>query len=216
MERDLTNKIKEATKRDGHKLAVLMSRKSHYAVILRRGPSQWFHVIKWNMETDALEYGAWFKGRIYQSKCDLSDNGELFLYSAFQGSKLASSYTDSYTALSKSPWLKGYALWPQGTTYIGGGEFQGSKDIGIWALAFFKGVHPDHQNTKGYSLVNLTTSDGWHKDHGLVQDADWSKPDYNGRIIWHKGYDIFVRINGQDNLLINLSDLKPVPNEAPY
>lgn len=199
-----------------HKLAVIMSRKSPHAVLLRRGPSRWYHVIKWNLDTDDLEYGAWFKGRIYEGKCDLSDDGELFLYSVHQGSRLITSYTDSYSALSKAPWLKAFALWPQGSTYLGGGQFQGNKVIGMWTLPFMKDMHPDHTNTKGYSVVNLTKSDEWHGNSHLVPEADWSKKDLNGRIIWYKGYDIYIRENDKDRLFINLKDLKPEPNEAPY
>lgn len=212
----MTAKIVSKVTIRGGKLAIIMSRKSPYAVILRRGPTKWHHVMKWNFETDELEHGTWFKGRIYEGKCDLSDNGELFLYSVHQGSRLTSSYTDSYTALSKAPWLKAYALWPQGSTYLGGGEFQGNKIIGMWALPFMKDIHPDHQDAKGYSLVNLTSSDGWHGDMHLVSGAEWSKTDTNGRIIWYQGYDIFIQENGIDKLFINLKGLEPNPIEAPY
>lgn len=198
------------------KLAVIMSRKSPHAVIVRRGPTRWYHVIKWNLDTDELEYGAWFKGRIYEGKCDLSDDGELLLYSVYKGSTSDAIYRDSYTALSKAPWLKAFALWPQGSTYLGGGEFQGDNIIGIWTFPFMQDMHPDHQDTKGYSIVNLTTSDGWHDDCHFVPEADWSKKDLNGRIIWYTGYDLYIRENEKDQLFVNLKDLTPEPSEAPY
>jgi len=196
----------------GNKLAIIMSRKSPYAVILRRGPSKWYHVMKWDFRNDIIEHGAWFKGRIYENKCDLSDDGNLFLYSVSQWSRLQTSYTDSYTALSKAPWLKAYALWPQGSTYLGGGEFISENKIGIWTLPFMKEMHPDHTNTLGYSFVNLTKSDGWHDDCQLVTEAEWSKKDTNDRIIWYKGYDIYIRVNSEDRLFLNLKDLEPGTN----
>lgn len=99
---------------------------------------------------------------------------------------------------------------------MGGGQFQGNTTIGIWTLPFMESIHPDHKDAKGFSLVNLTSSDGWHDDKKLVQDADWSKQDLNGRIIWHQGYEVFIRENDKDNLFINLKNLEPDPNEAPY
>jgi hypothetical protein len=53
---------------------------SAFAMILRRGPSAWYHLIRWNMREDTFEAGAWFRGRIYEDRCDLSPDGQLFLY----------------------------------------------------------------------------------------------------------------------------------------
>lgn len=206
--------VRRSTK--GDKLAIIMSRKSPCAVILRRGPTKWYHVMKWNFSNDKIEHGAWIKGRIYETKCDLSDDGELFLYSVYQGSRLSTSYSDSYTALSKAPWLKAFALWPQGSTYLGGGEFVSDKILGIWAYPFMRDLHPNHTDTKGYKIVNHTGSDGWHADEKLVCDAEWSKKDLYGRTVWYRGYEIFIREQGVDRKFLNLKDLKPMRTEAPY
>src|SRR5262249_44616225 len=69
------------------RLHVLLAREAPVAVILRRGPSAWYQVILWRTDRDTFEDGAWFKGRLYEERCDLSPDGELLLYFALQGSR---------------------------------------------------------------------------------------------------------------------------------
>ena len=47
------------------KLFVILAQREHAAVILRRGPSAWYHVIQWDTRRDSFVHGAWIKGRIY-------------------------------------------------------------------------------------------------------------------------------------------------------
>ena len=56
------------------------------AIVFRRGPSDWFHLLKWDMLNDTFQSGAWFKGSMYPEKCDLSPDGSLFLCFVLQGS----------------------------------------------------------------------------------------------------------------------------------
>jgi hypothetical protein len=39
-------------------------------------------LIKWHLKSDTFEIGQWFKGRIYERRCDLSPSGELLAYFA--------------------------------------------------------------------------------------------------------------------------------------
>ena len=66
------------------RLFVIPARDVAKAVIIRRGPSAWHHLIAWDTKRDVFEHGAWFRGRIYPERCDLSPDGELFLYFALQ------------------------------------------------------------------------------------------------------------------------------------
>ena len=70
------------------RLFVIHAREQPVALILRRGPARWYHLISWRTDTDTFEHGAWFRGRIYEDRCDLSPDGELFLYFALQGGEL--------------------------------------------------------------------------------------------------------------------------------
>ena len=69
---------KQATAR----LFVIRAREAPLAVIFRRGPSKQVRLISWNTDTDDFEGGQWFKGRIYERRCDLSPDGRYLIYFA--------------------------------------------------------------------------------------------------------------------------------------
>jgi hypothetical protein len=203
---------------NGDKLSELMARNSNVAVIFRRGPSKWYHVMKWDLHTDSIEHGSWFKGRIYEHVSDISNDGKYLLYSVFQGSRLGSSYTDSYTGLSLIPWLKALALWPQGSTYLAGGVFVNDNTIAKWALPFCQNLHAEHTDLRDFEIINATAKhqSKWHENQNIIDDADWSRLDHKGRTLWHKGYQLYVTDGDKTLMLKDFSKLKPKPLEAPY
>lgn len=100
----------------------ILARQARKAVIFRRGPSKHVQLIKWHLDSDTLEFGQWFKGRIYERRCDLSPSGELLIY-------LAAKFRchdpmGSWTAISKPPYLTALALWPGTGSWGGGGIFE--------------------------------------------------------------------------------------------
>ena len=102
------------------------------AVILRRGPSKWVHVLKWETRTDSIEPGAWFHGRIDADLCDLSPDGLLFAYRAAQyGNQHEPGYDDIWTAVSKPPWLTALAMWPRDDTWGGRAVFLDDRRLTI-------------------------------------------------------------------------------------
>jgi hypothetical protein len=46
---------------------VLLARRAHVGVILRRGPATWTQVITWNTRNETFESGQWFHGRLAAS-----------------------------------------------------------------------------------------------------------------------------------------------------
>jgi len=102
-----------ADKKIAPRLFVIFAREAHEAVIFRRGPSAWFHIIRWDTKSDTFYPGAWLKGRIYPEKCDLSPDGELLLSFIHQGRNLRTDYTDAWSSISRSPWLHALGLWPR-------------------------------------------------------------------------------------------------------
>ena len=150
------------------------------------------------------------KGRLYETKCDLSPDGELFLYFAFQGSRLATSYTDAWTAVSRMPWLSALVLWPQGTTYGGGGRFVDNRTV---ALRGSGAPHPDHP-LRGLTVDSQAHAD-LHVNGDEVPDADWSGRDQRGRVAFTRGHQLFVRSDDRDVCLADFSDLTPDPQAAP-
>jgi hypothetical protein len=67
------------------RLFVIFANAANEAVIFRRGPAQWYHLIRWDTRNDEFHPGAWIRGRIYPERCDLSPDGELLLYFVHQG-----------------------------------------------------------------------------------------------------------------------------------
>ena len=78
------------------------------------------------METDTFQVGQWLRGRIYERRCDLSPHGEYFIYFALDG-RWESEVKGSWTAISRSPYLKAIALWSKGDGWNGGGLFISDK-----------------------------------------------------------------------------------------
>jgi hypothetical protein len=192
------------------RLFVIMAQRSPRAVILRRGPSRWYHLIRWNTAKDEFEYGAWFKGRIYEERCDLSPDGELFVYFALQDSRWQTSYHGAWTAVSRAPWLHALALWPEGSTWGGGGRFVADREL-ILRNGGLK-EHPDHP-ARGLTLAAGACPR--HSTDGVVASAEWSGRDHNGRIVFTREGKLFRRAATNDVELANFDDLKPDPQEAP-
>ncbi len=103
----------------------ILARDAPVAVLLRRGPSAWVELIRWDMEGDRFERGQWFHGRIFERRSDLSPDGALFVYFASRagGPRRDSDYTGTWTALSRPPYFTALTLWPKGDGWDGGGRF---------------------------------------------------------------------------------------------
>ncbi len=131
---------------------VLLARQANVGVILRRGPTKWFHVTLWDTQKDAFEGGQWFRGRIYPERCDVSPDGKLFLYFAgkFRQRDVARGYGTTWTAVSRPPYLTALALWPIGDTWGGGGVFLDDRTVLISTSSPSFGArnHPDHPRAR--------------------------------------------------------------------
>jgi len=107
------------------RLFAILARKSSQAVIFRRGPTRQVLLIRWDTSNDSFEMGQWFKGRIYERRCDLSPDGSLLIY--FASKQVKPFYT--WTAVSRPPYLTALALWPKGDCWGGGGLFETGRKI---------------------------------------------------------------------------------------
>ena len=191
-------------------LFVIMARDRPVAVILRRGPSDWYHVILWDTARDRFERGAWLRGRIYEDRCDLSPDGELLLAFVHQGRKAGSATTHAWSAVSRPPWLHALALWPQGTTYGGGGRFTGKR-----SLTLRNGrprAHPDHPDA---GLEVTSGNPPAHTTTGRVDGAEWSGLDQSGAVVFTRGHVVYRRTRRGDRALADFGGLKPEPIDAP-
>lgn len=104
------------------RLHVILAHNSDAAVVIRRGPSRCVCTIGWDRRTDHFKIAQWFRGRIYERRCDLSPDGKHLIYFAFKGTRSGSARS-SWTAISRAPYLKAIAFWPKGDCWAGGGLF---------------------------------------------------------------------------------------------
>jgi hypothetical protein len=158
---------------DGCWTVVFLAREASLGVVLRYGPADWWRLTLWNTENDVFEDGQWFRGRIDPMRCDLSPNGELFLYFAekFRHRNAIKGYGGSWSAVSRPPYFTALALWPHGGFYDG--FFMDNLTIrtGLGTPRH----HPDHppgplQLVEGFDPIPvLAWSHGWQrppKPHG--------------------------------------------------
>lgn len=197
------------------KLFVIHARQAPIAVIVRRGPSKWRHVLSWNTQTDHIEYGAWVKGQIHPEKCDLSFDGKLFVYFLHKEGYTKDNLPNSWTALSRPPWLTALALWPQGDTYYGGGRFTRNRQLALRPLT--KGLgdkcHPDFPNT--YVKIDQNDNPDVHYSADLIPGADWSGYDVKGNVIYTIGDKLLRMTTGGASEVADFSDLTPDPQPSP-
>jgi hypothetical protein len=109
------------------RLYALQARDGRSAVVFRRGPSKQVCLVRWNLATDALEVGQWFKGRVYERRSDLSPDGALLVYFAarYRGTP------STWTAVSRPPYFTALALWGGLGTWGGGGLFVHGRRLGL-------------------------------------------------------------------------------------
>lgn len=169
------------------RLHLTFARLAPRAVILRQGPSRQFRMILWHTDTDAFEDGQWVKRKVYPERCALAPDGRHFLYFLLDG-KWQGPGEGAYTAISRPPWFTALALFPEGNTWGGGGEFLDSRhyiasggpdilgrDTGLTRL--YRQT-PTRENRTG-----LVTRDGRRaclpRDvrRRLIEGDDWRKPD---------------------------------------
>jgi hypothetical protein len=192
------------------KLFVIPARSEPTAVILRRGPSAWYHVIQWDMRRDRFVHGAWFRGRIYEEKCDVSPDGRLLVYFVHQGSRVGTEFTDSWTAISRVPWLEALVVWPQGTTYGGGVRFIDNRSLAVRGV-----LDPplDDFPLRGIRIVDGDTP--LHRPTDDVPGVDWCGRDHDDQIVFSRAAQLFRRANETDTLVADFTELSPNPQPAP-
>lgn len=151
------------------RIFILLARDVSEALILRRGPSKWVQLISWNTADDTFVYGHWFKGRLYQRRCDLSPDGTKFIYfaSKFSGRTIKDKeYTYAWTAISKPPYLTALALWPKGDCWHGGGLFVNNETVWLNHKPEVAKAHDNHQPT---GLEIIDNPDAYGEDSPIYE-----------------------------------------------
>lgn len=141
-------------------------------------------VLLWHTDTDTLEHGQWFKGRIYEHRGDLSPDGSLFVYFASKISartKQDTEYTYAWTAISKPPWLTALALWPKGDCWHGGGLFLDKRTLWLNHRPDAARPHKDHQ-PKGMRVISNPDA------HGEDEPIYYRRLERDGWVMVQEGY----------------------------
>lgn len=132
-------------------------------MILRRGPSKQVLLIRWRRSDDSFFFGQWFKGRVYERRCDLSPSGERFLYFAADYKK--PHY--SWTAISRPPFFTALALWPKGDCWGGGGQFATERKIVLNHRSREMDLAEDFHLPKPLRVEPFGAHSGWGEDSPL-------------------------------------------------
>jgi hypothetical protein len=203
------------------RLSLVFASEAPVALVIRRGPTKWVEIVKWNTAKDTFEDGQWLHGRIYGERCGLSPDGKLFVYFAAKHGMVdkAKGYKDTFTAVSKPPYLTALAMWPEGSTWGGGGRFINNKTLRLaygangtrapdgktqLYMAPMPTHHPDHP-PKGLEIE--TDLDRYAPDEGFraaeqSKKMEWIGKDHSGRTIFTcKGSLFYVNKNRHDVLL---------------
>jgi len=164
------------------RLYCLLARSSPLAVIFRRGPTRQVQLLLWNTDTDEFQEGQWFKGRIYERRCDLSPSGERLLYFAANQKKPFFSWT----AVSRPPFLTAIALWPKGDAWGGGGLFAGENAIQLNHRELEMGLAPGFNLPRNVLVEPLGPGSGWGEDSPVMDmrlERDGWTRSVNGKLI---------------------------------
>ena len=190
---------------------------SSMAAILRRGPTGWTRLLLWDTSTDQLEAGSWFHGRIYDRCCSISPDGQLFAYLAakHQGN-FGPDDCNSWTAVSRPPWLTAVAFWPQHGTQGIDTEFVDNSTLIIshphWDELLPSNELPDHFNV----ISKFTGKDA--PDQSLPETVKTSAKFYNNRGVDQQNKPFHYthgKLFRDDTAIVDLGIMSPEPKQSP-
>ena len=104
----------------------IVARDAPTAVILRRGPTRFTRLLRWDLRDDTVRAGQWLIGRVAPGPCGLSPDGELLIYEARKG-------TQTFTAVSRPPYFTALAFWEYASPWTGGGFFSANEVTDVWS-----------------------------------------------------------------------------------
>jgi hypothetical protein len=99
------------------------ARDAPVVAVLRRGPSDWCHLGRWDVGArPAYQPGAWLRARVYPQRCDLSPDGQWLCYFTLRGSADWRAGA-TYVAVSRLPWATALVAWGTCGTWTRGMQF---------------------------------------------------------------------------------------------
>lgn len=207
------------------RLHLFFATENDRAVILRQGPSKHYCMILWHRDTDMFEDGQWIKQRVYTDLSDLSPDGHHFLYFTLNGDWTGES-EGAYTVLSQPPYFTALALFPEGSTWGGGGRFADNthyvatggpdihgRDDGLIRLM--------RKERTGKNPSGLWRMDGKPARLGEAAIARVHAPQAQSQTFALDRYDtqggcLYRRAGGEMELIRDFTDMAFEPIRAPY
>jgi hypothetical protein len=111
------------TPADPARIHLIPAKDAPVVVVIRRKPSKCVHLIRWNTETNALEQGSWFEGRLYPNRCDVSFDGHWMVYLAMGASG------ETWNGICRLPFLRTFVEGPNMGSWFGGGYWQDRRTL---------------------------------------------------------------------------------------
>jgi hypothetical protein len=143
----------------------IVARNAPVIALMRRGPSRWTQLIRWDTENDRFEEGQWVHARVMPRRSDLSPDGKLLIY-------FATSYRSdpaTWTAISRVPHWTAINFWPWGDSWGGGGLFFSNSQFALYKL-----------HAEDYPIFEKRlTRDGWR----IISDWQDLLPNYQHSVM---------------------------------
>jgi hypothetical protein len=114
--------------RPGPRLFGIAASRAPVVAVLRRGPTRWSHVGRWDVDRESYTPGAWLSGNLYPQRCDLSPDGQWFCYFTLKQTARW-PVGPTYLAISRLPWLTALAAWGTCGTWTRGAHFVDSRRV---------------------------------------------------------------------------------------
>jgi hypothetical protein len=151
--------------------------RSNVVAVLRRGPSDWCHVGRWDPIARSWESGAWIRATVYPQRCDVSPDGRwlsAFLLKA--SARWAAGGT--YISISRLPWLTSlaawatYGTWTRGLAYVakGAARFPPGPPTEGDVTPLLRHLDLEHGRPVTYAI---------ERARGWTESAESPKPDPN-------------------------------------
>lgn len=105
---------------------VLPATRAPVAAVFVRMPGKWWGVARWDLQRGVLEPGAWMRGTLYPRRSDLSPDGQVLCYFLAKYADkpfMGMTGRQTFTAVSKLPWVYALAAWPEDGTWTRGYHF---------------------------------------------------------------------------------------------
>lgn len=99
------------------KLHILLAREAPVGLVIRHGTAKSVCTLLWDRKKDKFTLGQWMRGRINLEFCDLSPDGDHFIYAATrirrvnEYDKVFNYYAFTWTVVSQMPYLKALAYY---------------------------------------------------------------------------------------------------------